>query len=341
MNRQGDLPSWEDIAERQSFPSLLLGNGASVNVWAGFRYKSLFEIAQLGEIERSLFNKLETENFEAVLGRLFETQDVLEAANQPASWVPPLYDGIKNGLFDAVKRAHILRWSLPPTTLASIAHTLDGFSKVFTLNYDLIIYWAHMSVLRDVHMADFFWRDLMFDPTEAEPWSGVTGIYYLHGGLHLWRDLRTGRTGKHSYSNGGTAILEQVQTSLNIMASRQSLFVSGASAADKMRTIRSSDYLNFSYRTLLEAADNIVVFGASLDPTDEHIVEALSRHTNRHIAVSIYVPPAASIYYIPDEMNRIQRLLRPLSPDRIHFFNAATFPLGAPGLSVRQNLPLQ
>lgn len=335
MNRGHGLSSWQEINNGRHFPCLLLGNGVSVNIWADFRYKSLFEIADLGPRERSVFNRLETENFEAVLGRLFETQDVLEAVDQPADWIRPLYNGIKNGLFDAVRRAHVQRCSVPPPTLATIAQTLNGFSKVFTLNYDLLIYWAHMSVRNEVRMVDFFFQNLTFDPAETEPWPGVTGIYYLHGGLHLWRDLRTERTGKHSYSNGGTAILEQVQTSLNMRASRQSLFVSGASAGDKMRTIRSSDYLNFAYHTLLNSTDNVVVFGASLDSTDQHIVEALKKHVHRDIAVSIYVPTNVGVHYVPDEIDRIQKLLRPVPPERIYFIDAATFPLGSPMLSVR------
>lgn len=339
MNRAFGLPSWEETTRGRYFSGLLLGNGASVNIWPEFRYTSLFRIARLGEMERSVFNRMETENFEAVLGRLFETQDVLEAANQPLDWVRPLYDGIKNALFDAVRRAHVQRWSLPSSTLATIAHTLNGFSKVYTLNYDLLIYWAHMSVLNDVRMVDFFFQNLMFDPAETEAWDGVTGIYYLHGGLHLWRDLRTEKTGKHSYTNRGTAILEQVQSSLNITAPRQPLFVSGASADDKMRTIRSSDYLNFAYHSLLNTTENLVVFGASLDPTDQHIVDALKKHRQRDIAVSIHVPASADSHHVPDEMARIQRLLRPVPPERIHFFDAATFPLGSPHLSVRQGHP--
>lgn len=335
MNRGRHLSSWEEITRGRNFPCMLLGNGASVNIWPGFRYTSLFEIADLEEIERSVFSSLETENFEAVLGRLFETQDVLEAVNQPVEWVRPLYDGIKNGLFDAVRRAHVQRWSLPHSTLATIAHTLNGFSQVFILNYDLLVYWAHMSVLREVRMVDFFFH-LEFDPADTEAWNGYTGVYYLHGGLHLWRDLRTERTGKHSYSNGGMSILEQVQTSLNIKAARQSLFVSGASADDKMRTIRSSDYLNFAYRSLLDTAHNVVVFGASLDPTDQHIVEALKQHPQRDIAVSIHVPASADVHHVPDEMDRIQKLLRPVAAERIHFFDAATFPLGSPDLSLKQ-----
>jgi hypothetical protein len=187
-------------------------------------------------------------------------------------------------------------------------------------------------------MVDFFFtNDLIFDPANVEAWNGYTGVYYLHGGLHLWRDLRTERTGKHRYSDSGTAILEQVQSSLDVTARRQSLFVSGASADDKMRTIRSSDYLNFAYRSLLETSDTIVVFGASLNTTDQHIVDALKKHRNRDIAVSIYVPPSADAHYIADEIAHIQRLLRPVPPQKIHFFDATTFPLGSPDLTVRQH----
>ena len=121
MNRSPELPSWQEISQQRTFRCLLLGNGASVNIWPSFRYRTLFEIANLGESERGVFTRLETENFEAVLARLFETQDVLEAVRQPADWVKPLYDGIKNGLFDAVKRAHVQRWSLEQPDWAPVS----------------------------------------------------------------------------------------------------------------------------------------------------------------------------------------------------------------------------
>jgi hypothetical protein len=108
-----------------------------------------------------------------------------------------------------------------------------------------------------------------------------------------------------------------------------------------MRTIRSSDYLNFAYRSLLHTPDNFVVFGASLDPTDQHIVDALKKHRWRDIAVSIHVPASAGVHHVPDEMDRIQRLLCPVPPERIHFFDAATFPLRSPDLSARQGQSLQ
>jgi hypothetical protein len=68
------LEDWAEI-EDHGWSGLLLGNGASLAVWAGFRYASLYDtsleqVDGLSDEDSALFEAFDTENFEAVLSAL-------------------------------------------------------------------------------------------------------------------------------------------------------------------------------------------------------------------------------------------------------------------------------
>jgi hypothetical protein len=60
-----DLVSWSDLTE-DPWPTLLIGNGLSINTWRRFAYSELFTVAGLDPPAVQLFSNLETLNFEEV-----------------------------------------------------------------------------------------------------------------------------------------------------------------------------------------------------------------------------------------------------------------------------------
>lgn len=64
----GTLHRWETIADEHDWRTLPIGNGLSTNVWPDFRYRTLFDFADLSPTDRILFEAEETPNFELVLG---------------------------------------------------------------------------------------------------------------------------------------------------------------------------------------------------------------------------------------------------------------------------------
>jgi Domain of unknown function (DUF4917) len=105
--------------------------------------------------------------------------------------------------------------------------------------------------------------------------------------------------------------------------------VTEGSAQDKRQAIDGNDYLSHAFRTLQapDTAKPLVIFGCSLGPQDEHLVEALNVHTDRPIAVSMR--PGRQ-----QDLRRKQReVYGRLEAEQLYFFDATTHPLGAGDLA--------
>jgi Domain of unknown function (DUF4917) len=321
------LRTWEQLSNRP-WPTLLLGNGSSVNIWPGFGYSQLFQHAEFDAAAQQLFRDLQTTNFETVLEGLWHAERVLSALNRRRSDVERLYEQVRSQLVTAVRSVHIPWDQVPRTTFSRIAETLDGHERVFTLNYDLLTYWATMENTETTLIGDYFWgHHNTFDPTNAELTSERTGLLFLHGEVHLWQDSDTGQSGKWTVQ-GGRNLLSSLAANFLRILSRQPLFVSEGTSAQKMSVIRRSDYLSFARRELNDDTSDTVVFGASFGQRDDHIVQALRAGGRRRIAISL----------LPEEETRIVAAMgryRAKLPDQdLVFFDSRTHPLGDPSLTV-------
>lgn len=322
------LRDWSEIEADRRFDAILLGNGVSINIWSGYHYDSLFAEADPDGNARAIFDTVGTTNFELVLERLTHTRDVLNAVARETVWVEDLYDEIRAALFGAIKRSHVPHWLLDEARRQTIAEELERYGSVFTLNYDLILYWSHVSA-GSQQLVDFFWcPGSTFDSDDTELFSGRTGVYYLHGGLHLWRDTVTDQTGK--WTHNGLTILDQIESSYSATSSRQPLFVSEGTSIEKARAIRRSDYLSFAHDALEGHRGNLVVFGASLGPSDQHILAALNTEPRRTIALSVYPEGLTEEEIVGFKIRMSQALDR----HRLRFFDSRTHPLGDPGLRI-------
>jgi Domain of unknown function (DUF4917) len=168
---------------------------------------------------------------------------------------------------------------------------------------------------------DLFWNaSVTFDPFDTVPFGDKTLVYWLHGGLHLYRDA-AGETKKRIGAND------------NLLATfasdgRIPLFVSEGTSQQKRRAIRRSDYLEYVYTTFADTADNIVVFGQSLAEVDNHLVQAIKRFPGRYMAYGIYANAL-------QDANFQRAYIEKLFPEaQIRFFDSTTHPLGSPDLFV-------
>lgn len=325
-----ELLPWSDIADDE-WPTLLIGNGLSINIWKKFAYSELHARAQLNAAAVQLFSDLGTPNFEEVLESLWHAGRVSAALNQDAHAINELYSHVRLELVEAIQRVHV-HWSrLPSTHLGRIAAVLDQHRLVFTLNYDLITYWALMSSLIATDIADFLWNN-PFNPADTQLRSNsTTGLLFLHGGIHLWQDTLTGETGKWTNQQHG-GLLSQFGDTLTSYPDRLPLIVSEGRSEQKLRAIRRSDYLSFGYQELFENKDPTIVFGASFGLQDAHIVKALRNGARRKICISIL--PVGG----PAAVVAAKAIYRANLPDQdLRFFDSTTHPLGAPGLRITDN----
>lgn len=176
------------------------------------------------------------------------------------------------------------------------AQFLANFKKVYSLNYDLLLYWTVLNGGLECSFSDGF-RNADDDPDEQLDYvvwqlgnEKSTALYYLHGELHLF--AHGGVLRKLTWSRTNVPLKSQIRKALR--EQRFPLFVAEGDAASKLAKIVSHAYLARAYRSFQELHGDLVVYGCSLAASDEHIVKALRE--NRHlksIHVSLYKDPNA------------------------------------------------
>lgn len=326
-----ELEDWNALGTSTPFNGLLIGNGASRAMWEDFAYDSLFENARtveekpLSQSELSVFEALQTRSFEQVLGALKTTSRVNKALAVSSAAPRNRYYAIKEALINTVHAVHIPWRLVQPQSLAAINQELRRYPTVFTSNYDLLNYWA---VQHDAEgLCDLFQgADPAFEPGVAS--TGQTRILYLHGGLHLVRNL-DGSARKLSSTEGtllGSFAINNTLKTLDDVP----LFVSEGPLADKLKTIRSSDYLSFCYQQLLDHSGALCIFGHNLGPQDQHLVQAIRQSATKTLAISIYPRSAA---FIQHQKRHYAKLFEGLDLS-LRFFDSKTHALGNPALSV-------
>ena len=322
------LLNWADLG-LEGADGLLIGNGASQAIWKRFRYASLYEEAKseeldhpLSEADQAMFAAFSTTNFERVLEALLGTQRVLDALDHDYPQIHERYESIRMALVEAVQKVHVKWTDVPENVLIRFAGILRGYRHVYSTNYDLLIYWAIMSVDADGFKDHFF--DEAFDLSNTEIWDNDwTRILYLHGALHLFRvGSLTIKRRRRPFKN----LLELFGGPHGEGAIP--LFVSEGSSEDKIATINTSDYLGFAYNRFANHDGSLVVFGHSLGDHDEHLLTAMSRREGREIAIGL----------VPDTEKRTifqkARLMEKLRKAELLFYDSTTHPLGAEDMRV-------
>ena len=322
-----DLPHWNTLAD-SDWPTLLIGNGISINLWSHFSYSSLYVEAALDPEAEDVFKGLGTSNFETALEAVHHARLVVEALDGQTGDIDDLYARIRDGLFKAVNESHLPWTKFPPETQTLIAKYLNGCMKVFTTNYDLVVYWAHLQNAKSVNLVDFFWGPRnTFDLTDTCIYrANSTPVYYLHGAVHLWQD-DDGYNGK--WTNEETGDLLAVLRRYRVDMSKRPLFISEGTSKAKARSIQRSLYLSHCLGTLSGDDQNTVIIGHSLSGQDQHIVDALNKGPTREVAVAVH-RNGNSRQIIAEKA----RIAEALTPHAVHFFDSRTHPLGQPDLNI-------
>jgi Domain of unknown function (DUF4917) len=126
--------------------TLLLGNGFSIKY---FNYKNLLEKADLKADDpmRVLFDKLGTVDFERVV-RALENASVVERAygdDPHADQLMADANRLREALVRAVRGTHPGHREDIEAMIPSCVDFLTPFDNVFTMNYDLLLYWVILS----------------------------------------------------------------------------------------------------------------------------------------------------------------------------------------------------
>ncbi|MBV6516364.1 MAG: hypothetical protein HPKKFMNG_02030 [Planctomycetes bacterium] len=282
---------------------LLLGNGFSRACRNQlFAYDALFKEAEkhgLDDELKAVFAVLKTTDFEAVMRALRQCAILVEQlanATPLAKVMRSHAKKLRELLVKTIAGNHPARPSeIKKDEYAACRSFLAPFDRVYTLNYDLLLYWTVMQdELEPKVETDDGFRQPEKDPLEYVTWNVENSrdqrVFYLHGALHLFdagHELQ-----KYTWCNTGVALIDQIRTALE--AERYPLFVSEGSSKWKLNRIQHSGYLSRGFRSLSEIAGGIVVYGHSMAENDEHIIKLLESRKSKlkYVAVSLFGDPA-------------------------------------------------
>ena len=276
---------------------LLLGNGFSMGCLETFGYKALYEkVVEMGLSQhvQNVFAHFGQCNFEAVLKALDDGAWLAEHYQMQASDtdmnMQSDYEFLKNALASAISEVH------PPNTGAisddQYEHCytfLSHFDDIYTVNYDLLLYWTSLT-REPFGFEDDFNRDADTPDEYCEymPYAGNSSkshLYFLHGALHLYTAGGTVR--KRVWERTGVQLITQIREALE--NKEYPLVVTEGDSESKLRHIESSSYLWNCFRKFHGIEGKLFVYGHSLSKQDSHIINSIAENfALRHLWIGLH-----------------------------------------------------
>lgn len=278
-------------------PSILLANGFS-QAWKHetFNYQYLLQKADFGDRDtpiKNIFNNFKTYDFEKVMRALEAAESVCESYGFDQVKIDEIKSDqqvLKDSLIKAIAKTHPLTSGEVTTQQYQYSRAfVKNFQNIFTLNYDLLIYWV---VNKDeIKPTGHFTKDgFYFTKWTNRPEQNV---YFLHGGLHLYDDGHS--ICKHKFKEGSAdkngfveniTIVDQVRDNLD--KGRFPLFVSEPTHEKKLARIKHNPYLNYCFNVLKTLNNPLFIHGHSMSGNDEHIFHQIRNSKIDRVFVSIF-----------------------------------------------------
>ncbi|WP_346659681.1 DUF4917 family protein [Bradyrhizobium sp. 142] len=249
---------------------------------------------------RILFDRLKTVDFERVVDTL-EISLIVEAAysnDERAAELRADAGRVREALVHAIRGTHPAHREEIANIIPSCVKFLSSFSRVFTLNYDLLLNWV--SLANGANLTDGFGlgeeRAGFQVPFKVDAYCNT---FNLHGGLHLFR---TGGDIEKRLA-GPAGVIDAIAQTIT-ENKRFPLYVAEGTSLAKMSRIRSNKYLRHCYEQLCKSAGQFLVFGHSAAPNDAHIYSALFRSQIEHLYFCIYQPTDEKLRTTTGELAR-------------------------------------
>ena len=313
----------------------LLGNGFSIACRPNiFTYGKLFEQADFSKISptaKNAFTALKTQDFERVIKALRDASKIVSAYGGASTLAASLNtdaDGLRELLVQTIAASHPA-WpgDLTEQEYQSCRAFLANFNTVYTFNYDLLLYWAHMHTPEGEEPSsddgfrtsqdDFDAAYVVWEPDQ----SHEQNTWFLHGALHVF-DSGT-EIQKYTWKNTGVRLIDQIRNALN--KNYFPLFVSEGTSAEKYERIRHNDYLAKAYRSFSSIQGALFIYGHSLAENDDHYLRCIQRGKLSHLYVGLYGDPnSESNKFITRRANQLSNGRRARNPLSISYFDAAT-----------------
>lgn len=330
-----DLITFDDalaIEPETSKRKLLLGNGFSIACRPEiFTYDALFDRAEFAALDapvRGVFDALDSRDFEHVMRSLQLASAVLRVYDRENEELATRLEtdaaDLREVLVGAIADSHPAGpFELEEYEYASARAFLANFSRVYTLSYDLLLYWTAMQDVGEELSFDDGFRTPDTGPADYVTWdvekTDTQNAFYLHGALHLFdagHEIK-----KYTWINTGVRLIDQVREALN--GGLFPLIVSEGHSEQKLASLNHSNYLSRGYRSFAKIGGVLYTFGVAFSPNDDHILSLIAKNRVSTIAAAVYDDPDSE-----DNARMIARLRAAAearddrSPLDLHFFNA-------------------
>jgi len=323
------LTPWSEIENDYVEGALLLGNGASIAVADSLHYNSLYEAARdegfLSEPVAAIFEHFDTTDFEFILRMVANAHIVNDYISVEEEQTEETYNVIKNSLIETVRAVHP-EHSEVLGRLSAISNFMSRFDTVFSLNYDLLVYWAMMhgnaeaggNLFKDCFSASGFDEEFDWLRQPHGTLDSATLVFYPHGNLALVADLFGAET---KITAGFTDLISEIARSWRL-GETTPLFVSEGGHEGKLQAIRRNSYLNSVYRELSRMPESLVLYGWAGASQDKHILRAIGRSEVSRVAVGVYTGNDNWEHNCYMTSRRLRRSLG-IAPSNIVFFDSS------------------
>ena len=296
------IPFSEAMKRAEKNCSLMIANGFSIKY---FKYANLLEKAGLddGSALRRLFDALSTVDFEIVIRALEDAALVERTYNKEkhAAFLSSEADKLRRALVHAVRVTHPEHREDIADEIPACIKFLSQFGTIFTLNYDLLLYWVILENTKQFQ--DGFG---LAEDRNGFRWPFKTGahcnVFNLHGGLHLFK-TEDDMVEKRIDQGGG--VIDAIASTV-VEAKRLPLYVAEGSSVQKLAHIYAVPYLRHCYETLQQSKNAFFVYGHSANANDAHIYDALFNSKIGHLYFCVH-QPTANVAEIDGELSRYQK----------------------------------
>ncbi len=288
----GKVIKYLDKSKRQAH--LLIGNGFSIAYdHKIFSYNALYDfIEDLNDPFLSkLFEVINTKNFEQVMRQLDNFIEIAEAFSTDKKLTKSLKQAnkrLQNSLIEAVGSLHpehvfSIEEAKHKSCYSFLSQYLDHGGKIFSTNYDLLLYWVLMRN-ESKSAVDGFGKELL-NPDEVsqgaeQDWSELLwgkykeqqSVYYVHGTLPIFD---TGIDIEKEVYTTQHYLLENIKERME--KKDYPIFVTAGDGREKLKHIMHNKYLTFCYEQLTKIEGSLITYGFNFGQYDHHIIDAINK----------------------------------------------------------------
>ena len=289
------LLTFAQVMAKTKNPHLLLGNGFSMAYDSKrFSFTSLLQsaidssIINKDDLIYKVFEKLGTADFESVMKILDDSQKIIKIYDENGDLVKTVKkdsEQLKKHLAQVITNNHPeICTDVSDDNKKACVQFLKPFKNIYTLNYDLLLYWSTMYDNSSGFSDGFGENDhsIYEDYVIFKNTFGMK-VHYLHGGLHIFD--AGDEIIKKTYSKTGVKLVDQIKE--NLEKSIYPIFISEGDSKQKKTKILHNSYLNHCYKSLRFIGGDLVILGTELKRNDSHILEAIMESKVKNIFLGI------------------------------------------------------